>query len=356
MDIKKELKDFKKKIDPEIDGFLKKNIKDLEKKDEMVAGVLEHARKITMSGGKRLRPSLMFQGFVAAGGNKDDDRIMKAAVSVEILHSYLLIHDDIIDRDEKRHGVTTTHVQYSQSGKRICPEKDSAHFGNSIAIIAGDMLHALGSVCLYESGFDAELVLKALKNLQEVVAMTIVGESQDVMIEFRGKASEKEILEVYTNKTAKYTVEGPLQTGAILAGAAQEILDELSKISIPLGVAFQIQDDILGIFGKEEKIGKPVGSDIEEGKQTILVAKALEKANNEQGKIIESTLGKKGLSGDEIENFKRVILETGSLEYAKKLAQEQIEKGKEEIEKSSIRKETKDFLFGIADYMANREI
>ncbi|MDH4330206.1 MAG: polyprenyl synthetase family protein [Candidatus Moranbacteria bacterium] len=356
MDIKKELKDFKKKIDPEIEKFLEAEIKELVKKDKFVTGILEHAKKITMSGGKRLRPALMCQGFIAAGGNKNDERILKAAVSVELLHFFLLIHDDIIDRDEKRHGVVTTHEKYFQIGKMLQKNKNSRHFGNSIAIIAGDMLHALGNISLYKSGFDADVILKSLENLQNVVAMTIVGESQDVVIEFKGKATEKEVLDVYVNKTAKYTVEGPLQTGAILAGADEKILNDLSKISIPLGVAFQIQDDILGIFGKEEKIGKPVGSDIEEGKQTILVVKALENASSKQKKSINNILGKKGLSEDEILEFKNAILETGSLKYAKDLALRYIEEGKKEIEKSNINSETKEFLIGIADYMASREI
>lgn len=355
MNIKDKLKEFKEEFDVFLKDFFLRKIEEIKVDDELVAGVLEHASKITLSGGKRLRPALMYYGYLAAGGEKDE-KIMKAAMSVELLHSFLLIHDDIIDRDEKRHDVETTHVRYSDLGKKLNPLKDSDHFGNSIAIIAGDMMHAYGNIALYDAGFESKLVLKALKNLQSIVNITIIGESQDVYIEYRGSATEKDVLNVYRNKTAKYTIEGPLHTGAILAGADQSMLDDFTAFSIPLGVAFQIQDDILGVFGSEEKIGKPLGSDIEEGKQTILVVKALEMGNDNQKTIVRELLGKKGLTREEVEEFKKAIEESGALDYARKLSQKYIQEAKNGIENMEIEKEPKDFLVGVADYMTNREV
>ncbi|MFC1608596.1 polyprenyl synthetase family protein [Patescibacteria group bacterium] len=355
MDIKEKLKNFKGEFDVVLKDFLDEQIEEMKKEDELVADVLRHASKITLSGGKRLRPALMYHGYLAVGGKKDE-RIMKAVRSVEILHSFLLIHDDIIDRDKKRHDVKTVHTKYKEFGKKIASKKDYDHFGNSIAIIAGDMFHALGNIALYDSGFESNAILKALKNLQSIVNITIVGESQDVYIEYKGNATEQEVIEVYRNKTAKYTIEGPLHTGAILAGANESLLRSFTEFSIPLGVAFQIQDDILGVFGVEKKIGKPLGSDIEEGKQTILVVKALELGDNEQKKIIGDLLGKKGLSGDEIEQFKRTIEDTGALEYAKKLSQEYISEAKNKIAVLDVEQESKDFIMGIADYMTSREV
>ncbi|MFC1644659.1 polyprenyl synthetase family protein [Patescibacteria group bacterium] len=355
MDIKKKLKIFKDEFDVILKAFLDKRVDEVSEQDQLVIGVLKHVNKITLSGGKRLRPALMYYGYLAAGGSKDE-KIMKAVISIELLQSFLLIHDDIIDRDDKRHGVTTTHVKYAELGRKINLKKDHQHFGNSIAIIAGDMLHAMASMALYNSGFSAELILKALNNLQSIVAVTIVGEAQDVHIEYRGKATEEEVIEVYRNKTAKYTIEGPLHTGAILAGGDSELLKGFTELAIPLGIAFQIQDDILGVFGSEKKIGKPLGSDIEEGKQTILVVKALELGNSEQRKIVSNLLGKKNLSVDEIERFKLAINESGALEYSKNLAEKYILEGKKEVEKLEIPKEPNDFLIGIADYMANREL
>ena len=219
-----------------------------------------------------------------------------------------------------------------------------------------DLFEIYKYIALYDSGFESNLILKALKNLQSIVNITIVGESQDVYIEYKGNATEEEVIGVYKNKTAKYTIEGPLHTGAMLAGAEESLLMSFTEFSIPLGIAFQIQDDILGVFGVEKKIGKPLGSDIEEGKQTILIVKALELGNKEQKNIINELLGKKGLSEDEIDQFKKAIEDTGALEYAKNLSQGYIAEAKDKISILEIEQEPKEFLMGIADYMTNREL
>ncbi len=355
MDAKKTLADFKKKIDTEIRKYFDDAIKETEKIDRNAAGSLRQAKKIIMAGGKRARAAFMYYGYVAAGGN-DIKKILKTSISIELTHLFLLIHDDIIDQDEKRHGMTTIHTYYDELGKRFFKNKDSKHFGESMAIIIGDMVGALGSQVIFESGFDAKLIVKALNKLQRIISMTVIGESEDIRIENKGKATTTEILKMYEYKTAKYTIEGPLHLGAILGGANEKFLDCLSRYAIPAGIAFQIQDDVLGIFGNEEKLGKPVGSDVRQGKQTILIAEAFKKSNVQQKKILKETLGKKNLSIDELENFRKIIIETGSLKYARNLSYKFVNQGKKAIEKADINEDAKDFLFGIADYMVKREI
>lgn len=359
MDVQKTLVDLKKKIDPEIEKYFVKVIGETEKIDKNVTNALKHVRKIVMSGGKRARAIFMCQGYLAAGG-KDFEKILKASVSIELIHIFLLIHDDIIDQDALRHGVTTIHTHYEKIGRRFLRNKNPEHFGNSMGIIVGDMMAALGNQVLFESDFPPKLIIKALIKLQKIVSLTIIGETEDVYIENMGRASEEEIMRMYKNKTAKYTVEGPLHLGATLAGAPEKFLEALSEYSIPVGIAFQIQDDILGIFGNEEKMGKPVGSDVRQGKQTILVIKAYEKANSEQKMILNNTLGKKDLTLKDLESFRKVIVETGSLDYAKKLSRKFIEKGKGALInpglKVKIKKEAVDFLLGVADYIIQRAV
>ncbi len=355
MDIKKTLADFKKKIDPEIEKQLDRAIKEAGKKDHFVANSLKYVKKITLAGGKRLRPALMYYGYSAVNG-KEKNKIIRTAVSVELIHIFLLIHDDIIDKDNKRHNTDTINFRYQKLGRKLFPKEDSEHFGNSMGIIVGDMVSALGNQVIFNSEFRPELVMNALSKLQSVVSMTVVGEAQDLYIGYKGQASEKEILEMYKNKTAKYTVESPLHLGAILGGADDKTLESLSRLSIPIGIAFQIQDDILGVFGSEKKIGKPVGSDIQEGKQTILVSKAMENSKRAQKKSLKNILGKDDLTVQDIDNFRVIIKETGSLAYAQNMAQKFISQGKREIEKAKISQEAKDFLLSIADYMAEREV
>jgi len=355
VDARKTLGEYKRKVEPELEAFFEKVIFENRKSDKNIAEALAHARKITMSGGKRARAAFMYYGYLAAGG-KNKKEMIRASMSIELIHSFLLMHDDVIDCDELRHGVKTMHVQYAQVAKRYFKNKDAKHFGNSIAIIIGDILGALGNQILFETKFDPKAVIRALRKMQDIVSCTAIGEAQDVYIENKGRASEKEVLRMYENKTAKYTIEGPLHLGAILAGADGKFLQILSGYSIPAGIAFQIQDDILGVFGQVKKIGKPVGSDIRQGKQTILVARAFKNANPVQTKVLKDCLGNANLTEADLERFKQVIVETGSLAYAQKMAEKLIAEAKEKIEKASMQKEAKEFLSDIADYMLNREV
>jgi len=349
------LKILKKKFDREIEIFLNRVIKEAENEDVFIASALKYGKKIIMSGGKRLRPAFMYYGYLAAGG-KDLKKIIKTSISIELAHGFLLIHDDIIDRDNKRHNLDTFNYRYSKIGKNIFKTDDCEHFGNSIAILVGDTVNALGSQVLFDSDFKAENIVRALSRLQGIISSTVIGEAQDVCIEYRGKATEKEVLKMYENKTAKYSIEGPLHLGAILAGANEELLKAFSAYAIPIGIAFQIQDDILGVFGSEKKLGKTVGADIAEGKQTLLVVRAKEKANKNQLRILNNLLGKKDLTKKEVEIFQNIICETGSLDYAKNLAKELIQKSKKELEKMEINLEAKNFLQEIADFMIEREL
>lgn len=355
MDAKKTLSNFKKKIDPEIKAYLDKVIKEAKKNDPLITNALEHVRKLVLAGGKRLRPAFMYYGYLGAG-SKEKQKIIKTAVSIELVHIFLLIHDDIIDRDQKRHGLDTVNFKYQKMGKKFFPRTDADHFGNSMAIIYGDMIAALGNQIIFDSEFDPKLVVRALHKIQSIISATVVGQARDVYMEYRKQATEEEVLKMYEYKTAKYTIEGPLHLGAILGGGNDILLKVFSSYAIPVGVAFQIQDDILGVFGNEKKLGKPVGSDIESGKQTILIVKAKERANGKQRKIIDNIVGKKNLTAGEIENFRNIISETGSLDYARKMATDLIYQGKKAIERVKIKKEAKDFFIGIADYMVNREI
>lgn len=354
MDAKKALAAFKEKVDPEIAAYFKRVIEETEKVDKQITESVKYAQKIIMSGGKRARAAFMYYGYLAAGG-REKKKIIRTSASIELIHAFLLIHDDVIDRDDLRHGVRTTHNYYADIARNHFKHKDAEHFGNSMAIIVGDMIGALGNQIIFESKFDPALVMKALHKMQGIVSFTVVGESEDIYIENKGKATEKEILRMYENKTAKYTIEGPLQLGAILAGADEKFLQSLSGYAVPAGIAFQIQDDILGVFGQVSKLGKPVGSDVKQGKQTILVAKAFEKGNRQQKETLKKLLGKKDLTGKELEEFKRIIMETGALEYARGMAEKLINQAKKSLDEMRIGEEARKFLIGIADYMVQRE-
>lgn len=356
MDIQAVLKGHKTKFDVELAAYFDRVIAEVREKDMFVAEALEYIKTFSLSGGKRLRSTLMYYGYLAAGG-QEREKMIKAALSVELIHIFLLIHDDIIDRDELRHGVETAHVHYGKVGKKLFPQFEGDHFGNSIALIMGDMLHALGNQVLFESEFDASLIVKTLSKLQSIVTLTVIGQTKDVYIEYAKEATEEEIMRMYEYKTARYTVEGPLHLGAILGGGSDELLAGLSRYAIPLGIAFQIQDDILGIFGTEEKLGKPIGSDIQEGKWTILVSYAMNHLESSEKQEFARLLRKGAdLTDDDTVRFREMVRRSGALQYAQDLAKQYISEGRKAVlELKGMDVEAKEFLISVADFMTQRE-
>lgn len=350
------LKNYKKQFDPILEKYFSGKIKEAGRSHKLAKEAVKMIADFTTAGGKRIRPAILYYAYLAQG-KRSEEKVIKVSMSVELTHSFLLIHDDIIDKDEKRHGTSTLHERYKKIGKRIAPQKDNIHFGNSMAMLAGDMASAMANEIIFTSHFSPEVIIKALDKLQKIVYAIVPGEMLDVVMEARGKTTEKEILSMYEGKTSSYSFEGPLHLGTILAGVdSDEILKKYSRYAMPLGVAFQIRDDILGIFGNEKKIGKPVGSDVIEGKQTLLLLKAKEMADSGQKKVLNDCLGKKDLKKSELEEFRRVIKETGSLEYCQKLSEKMVAESLQALEEIDIKnEEAKVFFKGLAEYMIRRE-
>ncbi|MDF1498723.1 MAG: polyprenyl synthetase family protein [Patescibacteria group bacterium] len=355
MKIEDHLVKLKEDIDNELREYFECKIEKIKKKNDLceLVGMTENLEKFILSSGKRIRPILFYYGYILANG-KNIKEILKTSISIEFIHSYFLIHDDIIDRDDFRHGNFSMHHSYAKKAEEEFKNIDSDHFGISMGIIVGDLSSAFGYEILNSSKFKKTLKTKALSKLDKIICDTIFGQALDLNLEQNKNYCIDEIFEMQTCKTAKYTIEGPLHLGAILAGADNDFLDSLSKFAIPLGIAFQIQDDIIGVFGDKVKIGKPVGSDIMEGKKTLLLAKAVENADDTQKKILDKSLGNKNISIKDIDNVKDIIINTGSLEFSNKKALELVENAKKEIKNISISKENVKFLNNFADFIVNR--
>ncbi len=353
------LQAYKKRLDPFLKEYFLAKIMQAKKLDPLAVRTIKLIERFVLAGGKRIRPALVYYGYLASGG-KEEEQIIKASMSIELIHAFLLIHDDIIDRDVTRHGIETIHETYKAWGKKInLVESEATHFGNSMAITAGDYAHAMANEIIYAIEFEPKIILDALKKTQVIVAHTIPGEMLDVLMGARGFATEKEITRMHEGKTARYTFEGPLHLGAVLAGQKEnnKLLEAFSDYSLPVGKAFQIQDDILGIFGNKEKLGKSVGADIIEGKQTLLILKTLKNGDKKQVAIIKKIFGKKNLTEQEVEIFREIVRETGSLEYSQKLAEKLVKESLSAIKKIDFKNaEAKIFLEGIAEYIIKREV
>ncbi len=356
MEIEKHLIELKNKIDIEIEKFFKSEIKQIktENKPEELLEAIESLKEFILNSGKRIRPILFYFGYIAGGG-KDKSEALKASISVELVHSYLLIHDDIIDRDDFRHGGLSMHYKYEKEYESRVENGNLKHFGISMGIVVGDIASALGYKILTNSNFSLDLKIGAIKRLNQIISNTIVGEALDVILVECQNVDIDKIFEMQKYKTAKYTIEGPLQLGATLAGADKKFLDSLSKYAVPVGIAFQIQDDIIGIFGSKNKIGKPVGSDIKEGKKTLLIAKSLEKASDTQRQILNNALGNKNIDLNDIEKVRDIIIKTGSLEFSKNKAIELVGEARESLSDLEISVENKKFLNDLANFVIQRK-
>jgi geranylgeranyl diphosphate synthase, type I len=299
------------------------------------ADLREASQHLTIAGGKKLRPSLVILSCEAVRG--DPKSAIKTAAAVELIHTFSLIHDDIMDQDEKRRGKPSVHVVY----------------GDSMAILAGDTLFSKAFETVLRSEEDEVLpirILPALRTVADSCIKICEGQALDMGFALRWDVQESEYLMMIYKKTAAL-IAASTMSGAILGGGTPEQINALAEYGRLIGMAFQIQDDYLDVASQEEDLGKPVGSDIIEGKMTLLVVHALSKASDEDKELLLSILRE----GEE-ENVPRAveILEKyGSIHYAWQVAQNDVDQAKkilDVLEDSP----AKDALLAIADFVVER--
>lgn len=317
MELKKEMEGLKEGVNRELGIFLDEKSAKAPRygmPKEFLETVL-NIREFVFRGGKRLRPTLFYCGYILAGGTEKKEAL-RVAIALEFLHTGLLIQDDVMDGDNLRHGGPSMHFKYETDYGAKLGRGDLRHFGYSMAVCAGDAALAWSYEVLASNNFEDRLKIRAVVRMSGIVAETTMGQMMDESLQIGSDFDEKMIEKVYDYKTARYTIMGPLQLGAIFAGAPEKELKSIADFAIPLGVAFQMQDDILGVFGDTEKTGKPVGSDLREGKKTLLVSFAIKNAASEDREFILSHLGKKNLTQKEVMKMREIIENSGALKYS----------------------------------------
>lgn len=352
-----QLESYKKIIEKELGLFFDTKLEKAKYISPSSVEMIKLLRDYNLRGGKRVRAAMLYYGY-RCFSNKNLKEIIKASISIELIQSFLLIHDDIIDRSDLRRNSLTLHKSYEKLAKKIYPGSDHYHFGISMSLIAGDILAAFANEILTRLDIKEKNKINAIRRLNHVIHEVIYGQALDILSGLKPitKITKKDLEQIHYLKTASYTIEGPLHIGALLAGAKTSQLKILSQYAVPLGKAFQIHDDILGLFGDEKKLGKPVDSDLKEGKKTLLILKALEKADKHQRQTIEKALGNPKLTNSQLKHVQYIIKRTGSLEFSQRLAKNLIIKAKTIIKKSDFKPKGKDFLINIADYMLDRDV
>ncbi|MEI6620577.1 MAG: polyprenyl synthetase family protein [Actinomycetes bacterium] len=276
-------------------------------------GVLDSALIDLLRGGKRLRPAFCWWGWRAAGGDHESSGALIAAASLELLQGSALVHDDVMDDSDTRRGMPAAHKRFSAIHLANGWGGDADRFGDAAAILLGDLCLSWTDDLFFSCGLPADAILRAKPVLDIMRTELLGGQYLDLLEQAKGSASPERALRVARYKSAKYTIERPLQLGATLANGSPELLGALSGYGLPIGEAFQIRDDVLGVFGDPEITGKPAGDDLREGKRTYLVAVALQSADQDQRQTLLEGLGNPELSQAAISAMREVIISTGAL-------------------------------------------
>ncbi len=351
---KTKLQNYRDDLQPILKSFLDEKITEYGELYPFAKTFLKHLTEFTLRGGKRLRPALMYYSYMMFS-DKELEEVRKVSIYLELIQSFLLIHDDIMDRALLRREGKTIHKIFEEHSAKN-NYNDNPHFGNTMAILNGDLACLLAYEVINSSDFNFEKKSKLSLLVSKEITKVAFGQIQDVLLTYQTEYSQEEILNVHHYKTAVYTFKLPVFSGAILAGVDEKKLEILKGFSIACGIAFQIRDDILGIFGDEKTIGKGTVSDISEGKKTLLVLHAYAKANKEQKNILDKTLGNNNLNSKQINLFKKVLEETGSLAYSKQECENYIKKAKNALNKLPVKNnEGYEFLHSIAEYLLVRK-
>ncbi len=342
------MKEMRERIDRELVSFFRE--RESESLDPVCTKVNHLIEQFTLNGGKRLRPMLVVLGHDLFA--RPDERVYRAAISMELTQTYLLIHDDIMDQSEVRRGKPSLHVSVRDHIKDKVP--DPKRISENMAIVAGDLADSLAHQALLGCGMRSEDVLKANYELSKIIEMTGYGQLIDIDSASNDSFSQPDLLRLHILKTARYTIEGPLVLGAMLSGTEEDV-KPLSYYGTLLGTAFQLHDDILGLFGEEAETGKSIKSDVNEGKKTLLMLKAMELSGPAEKEFIMKCLNSGNISDEDFHRLKELVKESGSYEYSRNMMQKMIEKSKEYLSQVNGDPKVKEFLMWLAHYIIDRK-
>jgi geranylgeranyl diphosphate synthase type I len=313
-----------RQIDQSLESFLEKIKK--EYRLHLVHPILYNSiKEFVLRKGKRIRPILLilsYKGYRKSQAPMSPS-IHYVSTCIELLHNFMLIHDDIIDRSDLRRGKPTMHKLLEKAVKT----KEQQKLGSDLAIIIGDIVYASAIDAFLSINEDLRRKERALKYFIQTAVFTAMGEFVDTLhgVEKINKIKEADVFLNYTLKTARYTFDCPLVVGAILAGANNTDIKNLSKLGIMIGQAFQIQDDIIGVFDSQKNIGKSILSDIAESKKTILVCHAYNKLPAEKRKVFLKYFSKPKKTYQDLVAIRKIFIQGGSLKYSLKKVKDRID-------------------------------
>lgn len=349
-----------------IDDFLSERRASLEAVATDLAPFVDFSQSL-LSGGKRFRALFCYWGWgaVVSGAHPssaDLSAVVAAASALELFHAAALVHDDIIDNSDTRRGMPAAHRSFETLHRQSGWSGDAGAFGRAGAILLGDLL--LGwSDELLDNGLermgDPQAARLARREFNRMRTDVTGGQYLDILEEHSWRSrDESELLKraqrVIVHKTAKYSIESPLAIGGSLGGATKEQLRGLRGFGLPLGVAFQLRDDLLGVFGDPAQTGKPSGDDLTEGKRTVLVALARRSLPPSAARLLDELLGDPELTPHQISTLQASIRESGAVDTVERMIQQSVEQALDVLEGAPIDEEARTQLTLLADRVSKR--
>ncbi len=313
-----DLKEIRSAVNQELLNFVAIENKYLNEIGSELAPVAQAMERFLLDSGKRLRPLFAYIGFLGTG-TEPTPQILRACAALELVHVCALMHDDVMDASDTRRGAPSIHKAFEAMHGAEKLSGSSAQFGISAAILLGDLALVWSAKMLHQSGIDGETLIRALPMYDEMRVELMAGQYLDVYEQALASESVERSLKVARYKSGKYTIERPLHFGAALGGANQDLMKTYSNYGLPLGEAFQLRDDVLGIFGNPEETGKPAGDDLREGKRTVLLAKTMELADEKSKAEIKGALGNPDLTITTVAKIREIIINSGALTEVEEL-------------------------------------
>ncbi|GAA6525736.1 polyprenyl synthetase family protein [Intrasporangium sp. DVR] len=308
---------LRRRVQQAVDGHIRGASTALAEIGDDIAPLVDSVSRL-LTGGKGLRASFLYWGYRSGGGD-DSDALVRLSASMEFFQAAALLHDDVMDRSDTRRGMPSAHRAVADLHRARGWAGDGARFGEGAAILAGDLCLTWCDELYSTCGLPADELARGRGTFDLMRTQLMGGQFLDLLESVRGwqgldlEARIASARNVIRYKSAKYTIEHPLLIGARVGGAPETALDDLSAYGLALGEAFQLRDDLLGVYGDPEATGKPAGDDLREGKRTVLVALALELAGEADRSVIESLLGREDLDDTGVSRLRGIFAGSGAV-------------------------------------------
>ncbi|MEH1126654.1 polyprenyl synthetase family protein [Micromonospora sp. CPCC 206061] len=315
--------------------------------DDALLPVADALDDFVLGGGKRLRPAFAYWGYRGAGGI-DSDQVVATVAALELVQASALIHDDLMDRSDTRRGEPAAHRRFAARHREAGWRGDPDSFGDSAAILLGDLCLVWSDELLQTGGLPPETLARARPVFDEMRTEVTVGQYLDVLTQATGDTSFERASKVARLKAAKYTVERPLLLGAAIADAPSPILAGYSAYGLAIGEAFQLRDDLLGVFGDPAVTGKPAGDDLREGKRTYLIAAAFDTAGPHERTVLATRLGDPTLDTAGVAELREIITGCGALDRTERRIAELTAEALEALSSTPVTPEAHEALLALA--------